>query len=483
MTIRFTCAQCASVLKIKEELAGTSGRCPKCKTKFIVPEPGSDEGSSQDFGVVDVEKNGLRRQDESASDHSGLKREFADETTEESSSKDPAGWREDAIAAGFNPAETLRLEDSDEEIETLNEVVPKSIGRAIDAPSDDSASTPIAVTAEEPAVTTTESEEEDLDSPPMMVAHPMLAATVLIAKSLGSQVHADRLPALDKASKVPNKTSSSEKPVFDPAKFLMSDRPLVAPPPDPTPALSPSYSPGRPPLYHHDEEIDYSVPPDSDTDLLSPPSPIPVSRPTPAPRPPRPQPEKIDLATAAKMMKKAIKDSQAEEAHQRELDAKAGFDFGQILRDIGPKGFAIVAGCVVLIPLLYFMANRMFSNPLKLPPLAYVRGVVKLDGNPLPGAMVNMAPVEPEIQGSKKERMRTSVAVSDDNGQFRMMYIPADRIEGVAAGKVRVWVTHVGPKGRSDVPPEWSEGAVMIKEFTRGHQKTPFDINMESKSR
>ena len=37
MTIRVTCDQCGSVLKIKDELAGTDGKCPKCKTRFVVP--------------------------------------------------------------------------------------------------------------------------------------------------------------------------------------------------------------------------------------------------------------------------------------------------------------------------------------------------------------------------------------------------------------------------------------------------------------
>ena len=39
MTIRFTCDTCGSVLKIKDELAGTDGKCPKCKTRFVVPPP------------------------------------------------------------------------------------------------------------------------------------------------------------------------------------------------------------------------------------------------------------------------------------------------------------------------------------------------------------------------------------------------------------------------------------------------------------
>ena len=43
MTIRFTCAGCGSLLKIKDELAGTDGKCPKCKTEFVVPDPESDD--------------------------------------------------------------------------------------------------------------------------------------------------------------------------------------------------------------------------------------------------------------------------------------------------------------------------------------------------------------------------------------------------------------------------------------------------------
>lgn len=37
MTIRYKCEECASVLKIRDELAGTSAKCPKCKLSFTVP--------------------------------------------------------------------------------------------------------------------------------------------------------------------------------------------------------------------------------------------------------------------------------------------------------------------------------------------------------------------------------------------------------------------------------------------------------------
>ena len=43
MTIRVTCDNCGSVLKIKDELAGTDGKCPKCKTRFVVPRHDAEE--------------------------------------------------------------------------------------------------------------------------------------------------------------------------------------------------------------------------------------------------------------------------------------------------------------------------------------------------------------------------------------------------------------------------------------------------------
>ena len=38
MPIRYKCEQCGATLKIKDELAGKRGKCPKCRTAFRVPE-------------------------------------------------------------------------------------------------------------------------------------------------------------------------------------------------------------------------------------------------------------------------------------------------------------------------------------------------------------------------------------------------------------------------------------------------------------
>ncbi|WP_437191774.1 hypothetical protein [Planctomicrobium sp. SH527] len=37
MSIRYCCEECGAAMKIRDSLAGTRGRCPKCRTKFDVP--------------------------------------------------------------------------------------------------------------------------------------------------------------------------------------------------------------------------------------------------------------------------------------------------------------------------------------------------------------------------------------------------------------------------------------------------------------
>ena len=56
MTIRFTCAGCGSLLKIKDDLAGTDGKCPKCKTEFVVPDADDQESSDSVELVVAAPK-------------------------------------------------------------------------------------------------------------------------------------------------------------------------------------------------------------------------------------------------------------------------------------------------------------------------------------------------------------------------------------------------------------------------------------------
>lgn len=48
--IKYKCEECGSSLSIKDELAGTDGKCPKCKTPFRVPEPDSGDAPAKKKG-------------------------------------------------------------------------------------------------------------------------------------------------------------------------------------------------------------------------------------------------------------------------------------------------------------------------------------------------------------------------------------------------------------------------------------------------
>jgi hypothetical protein len=229
------------------------------------------------------------------------------------------------------------------------------------------------------------------------------------------------------------------------------------------------------------DDSDLSLPDDSDHDQFSRPTPIPLRKSSPSASTARPTPEKIDLASAAKMMKKAIKDAQFDSNRQRQRDEKSGYDYFQFFREIGLRGLGIILGCILAVTGAIWLGNYTFSSTLKTPPLGMVRGVVKLNGQPVSNAVVYFSPRKPleqlSIKGSKRDRERTSVGVSNANGQYKMMYSMDDRIEGVAVGKCHVWVTHVGPTG-NDVPVQWSEVTMNEMEVKSGSQV--IDILMES---
>jgi hypothetical protein len=54
MSIRYECEHCGSVLKIKEDLAGKPGKCPKCKTAFTVPAASSEPDSSGELAATEA---------------------------------------------------------------------------------------------------------------------------------------------------------------------------------------------------------------------------------------------------------------------------------------------------------------------------------------------------------------------------------------------------------------------------------------------
>ena len=71
MSIRYECDQCGSVLKIKLDLAGKPGKCPKCKTPFTVPSLGDETDSSSEIPASEPLDDGESTLAEAQSSASG----------------------------------------------------------------------------------------------------------------------------------------------------------------------------------------------------------------------------------------------------------------------------------------------------------------------------------------------------------------------------------------------------------------------------
>lgn len=54
MTIRCECDHCGASLKVKDKLAGTEGKCPKCQAKIVIPEASDDDSEDVLLGDGDA---------------------------------------------------------------------------------------------------------------------------------------------------------------------------------------------------------------------------------------------------------------------------------------------------------------------------------------------------------------------------------------------------------------------------------------------
>lgn len=372
MTIRFTCTQCSSVLKIKDELAGTNGRCPKCKTAFVVPAVESEAIS----GIAEL---------------------------------------------GGSTSAEIRVSE------------PRS--------------------GDDPAVPLPQPIDADLDSPPLIVMTP------------DDERDSPSVLPMQTAAKQETKTSfpkSVASEPFDPDKFLTAELPKGGRAPYPS-------SPIKVP----DDELDVEH---GDGDL-------PSSRGKKSSRPNAPsistaaktsEASPLDHVSLAKQMMQAMKESNTQAAAQRDDEKKLQFDFVGFFREIGLKLGGGLALILAVAFGLYTFSDYTMGGNLKLPKLGHVSGIVSLDGTPLEGANVYFAPQDAVIPGGKHERARTSIGVTDSKGYYRMQYMGG--VEGVAAGKCRVWIKLPIPSAGQSIPAEYSEVSMLIKDVLAGSQTIPFDM-------
>ncbi|HTN01698.1 MAG TPA: hypothetical protein VL132_07460 [Planctomycetaceae bacterium] len=180
-----------------------------------------------------------------------------------------------------------------------------------------------------------------------------------------------------------------------------------------------------------------------------------------------------DHAKAVKQLRKAMKDGSAE---MKQHDAREpAIDWSGMAREVGLKGVGILLIGLLAAAGAYYGFDSMMGGGIKLPKLGYVEGVATLDGQPVVGATVYFSPIEGETGGAGGERVRTSTAITDEKGHFKMLYI--DRIAGVAVGRNRVWISAVGAPTAINIPPDFGEGSMVLREVKEGNQT--IDIEMK----
>lgn len=65
MTIRCQCDHCGASLKVKDKLAGTEGKCPKCQEKILIPD--TSDGDSEDVLLSDGDEKASKSNEPSKS--------------------------------------------------------------------------------------------------------------------------------------------------------------------------------------------------------------------------------------------------------------------------------------------------------------------------------------------------------------------------------------------------------------------------------
>jgi hypothetical protein len=424
MTIRVVCKQCSSKLDIREELAGTTRRCPKCKTEFTVPTPVDEEDGvsiTEDDAEEDVPVAAESRRGNSLT-----------------ATPVPAG-ETDADA----PARSTAASDDDDE----EDFMPSFL--TTPAAEKTAAKTP------KPSAT---DDDEDEDGPVLSIPK-----TAPAAKPKFKPFDPDEF---SEPSQPPRSSKKKELPAS------LEERPRRTRPVDDEEDDEPSSASSRAK--------------NSRTGLGGRASGFQMPTPGSAGQsdPGLPDPGLAastgggarDRAQAARELRQALKESALKGPVETEPQRSIAVDFSILMSEIGLKGLALIAGVILLVPALYFASNAMMGGGPQLPRRGYVTGTVTYNGSPAANATVFFQPVQeqdPSGANQKKQpKVRTSFGMTDNKGQFKLMYM--EGIEGVAVGKCRVWLELPPPM---IVPGEYTTASVTIHEVKPGRQTIDFPLS------
>jgi hypothetical protein len=395
MSIKVQCKECGSVLKIKEELAGTEGKCPKCKTPFRVPEL-------------------------TAAATSGAAASGATSTSGEI----PAVPKSEATA----PAVPVKAEAE------------KPAPPVVDKPSKaiSAEESPALVEVPKPAA-----KQKKLPAEADVLESPSGAQN---GKLTSKKPLATEAPA---SPSQPAPAPASGDDAFDPVAFLMAEgkpkpKAPLAQPPRPEPPGGRKFGDRLPPGGKRLELSD-----DDDSASFQ-------DETTPPPKSgPRSAAETANamLSGGASSTAASAKDflarSAAESRHRASQmpseDRGPRIDYVGALKEVLRPAAPYIVGTLVLCVGLYWMMSRMMGGGIPLPRLAAVYGKLTLQGQPLPNVTIYFTPIGAK-DGSyfedKKIRQhpRESVAVTKPDGSYELMYLPQEGVSGGVIGKNRIWL-------------------------------------------
>lgn len=421
MTIRVVCQKCGAKLDIREELAGSTRRCPKCKTEFTVPPADDELDDGVSLGGDDDEPA------ESVATHADS---VETDTKEAPIVPAPSAAVKQAAAATDDDDEADDDDDGDDYMPSFVTAPVKDKPEKKKAP---------------PGAST---EDDDDDEPVFSIPKAPVTAKPKF-KPFDPEEFTDEPPRSNKKREIP--ASLQERP----RQNRLSDDDMDAVPD----------SRGKGPRSGRGSDFNLPSPgtsgaPDSGAAI--------------------PTTGTKDRAQAARELRQALKDSALKAPPETDTGRGFGFDFSAFMSEIGLKGLAIIVGIILVGPALYLVSDSMMGSKSKIPKLAYVSGIVTYNGAPAVGAMVNFQPVveQNDPEANKKKHIRTSFGQTDDKGHYKLMYM--EGIQGVAIGKCRVTLILQPPMV---VPAEYSQGSFTVKEVAAGSHTVDFPLTADVKKK
>jgi hypothetical protein len=118
------------------------------------------------------------------------------------------------------------------------------------------------------------------------------------------------------------------------------------------------------------------------------------------------------------------------------------------------------AGLLCLAPLVGCAKNDR-------PPLGGVHGTVTLDGQPLAGAIVTFEPVGPG---------RGSIAMTDAQGRYELIYIRNDKGAKVGAHRVQITTSNANAGKPELLPPRYNAQTTLSADVKAGDNEINFAL-------